>query len=336
VSIRTAAAMDTVRWSLKFLLCCLLVIIGLLVAFILFPPAGLAPQISGTQLGLTYAVMFVSIIAVVRLAKSQRPGRHCWIAVHSGVAAICLVSMALPPQWSGLITISAVVLFVLTPNVLNDLASRGFAAGHLRAAASYARLLCFFHPSKEFRFQSSFLSAQALGSIERKVGACRALASHATPEELAVLNCSIFVAQDDWLGVLTQVRSMGDAKPMAWLEVRALGELGRVEEMAMTHAIAVAESVLKPSDVLSCRLFVLAFTGRVEGVRSLLSRQLRSLRSERKAYWTFIACQAAGAHDEEARRRLQAAADATDDETFRRAARRHLDASLVAEAVRKD
>src|SRR5215470_14282839 len=100
-----------VRWSLTFLLCYPLVIVGLLVFFILFPPAGLSPQISDILLGFTYAVIFVSIIAaVVRLAKSQRPRRYSWIAVHCGVAAICFISMALPPQWSGLIAISTVAL----------------------------------------------------------------------------------------------------------------------------------------------------------------------------------------------------------------------------------
>jgi hypothetical protein len=138
------------------------------------------------------------------------------------------------------------------------------------------------------------------------------------------------------MGVLTQIRSIGDAKPMTCLEIGALGELGRVEEMAMTYAIAVAESRLEREDFLWCRLFVLAFTGHVDGVQSLLSHQLRSLSSERKTYWTFIACQAAGTHDEEARRRLEAAADAANDETFRRAARRHLGAPLMAEQDRKD
>jgi hypothetical protein len=123
---------------------------------------------------------------------------------------------------------------------------------------------------------------------------------------------------------------------MLWLEIRALGELGRVDEMATIYAIAAAESSLEPSDSLWCRLYVLAFTGHVDSVQSLLDRQLRSLSSERKAYWTFIACQAAGTHDEEVRRRLEAAADAADDETFRRAARRHLNASPVAEGARKD
>jgi len=328
------------RSSIKFLLYCVLVIVGLLILFVLFPPGAVKPgqatQISGLQFWLVYTAIFFSIIPLVRLAKSRIPGRHSWIAVHSGVLAIGFTSMPLLPQWCGLITASTYVLLVLTPNVLSGLASRRFRAGHLRAAASYARLLPLFHPSRHTRFYSSFLSAQALASIEQKVAAYHALASRAPPEQFAGLNCSILLAQDDWMGVLTQIRSMGDAKPMIYLEIRALGELGRVEEMAMTYAIAVAESSLAPSDTLWCRLYVLAFTGRVDGVRPLLSRQLRSLSSERKAYWTFIACQAAGMHDEEARRRLETAADAADDETFRRAARRHLNASLVTEGDRKE
>lgn len=291
---------------------------------------GRTTQISGLQLGLTYAAMFFSMVPLVRLAKSRIPGRHSWIGVHSGVLAIGFISMPLLPQWSGLVTASAYVLLVFTPSVLSGFASRRFEAGHLRAAASYARLLPLFHPSRHIRFYSSFLSAQALASVEQKVAAYRALASRATPEEIAVLNRSIVVAQDDWMGVLTQVRSMDDAKPMAWIEIRALGELGRVEEMAMAYAIAIAESVLAPGNLPYCRLYVLAFTGRVDGVRSLLSRQLRSLSSQRKAYWMFIACQAARTHDEEARRHLESAADTADDETFGRAARRHLDAPLRA------
>ena len=326
-----------VRW--RFLLTCVLVIVGQLVLYVLFPPGPARPeqttQISWLQLGLTYIVMFFSMVTIASLEKRQIAGRQSWIGVHSGVLAIGFISTPLLPQWCGLITASAYALLVLTPNVLNGFALRRLEAGRWRAAASYGRVVRVFHPSERARFQSSFLSAQALESIEQKVAAYQSLAPRATPEEFANLNRSILIAQDDWMGVLAQVRSAGDAKQMVRLEIRALGELGRVEEMAMTYAMAVAESVVNFGDVFFCRLFVLAFTGRVDAVHSLLSRQLRSLSSERKAYWTFIACQAAGAHDEEARRHLQSAADAADDETFRRAARRHLDASLVGEETGK-
>jgi len=329
-----------IRRSLKNLLSWAVVIVVLLVLFVWFPSGPVRPgqttQILWSQLGLAYAAMFLSAFSLVRLAKSQIPGRHSWIAVHAGVVALGFISPPLLPQWCGFITASVFLLLVFTPNVLTDLATRRLSAGYARTAAFYARLLPLLHPSRRVRYYSSLMSAHALASIEQKVAAYQALASRAPPDEFAGLSCSILAAQDDWMGVLTQVRSMGDAKTMIRLEIRALGEVGRIEEMAMTCAIAVAESSLAHSDLLFCRLYILAFTGRVDGIQSLLNRQLRSLSSERKAYWTFIACQAAGAHDEEARRRLEAAADTADDETFRKAARRHLDASLVVEGVRKD
>lgn len=307
--------------------------VSLLFIFVWLP--GQAIQISGLQLSLTCAAMFFSAVALMRLAKNQIPGRHSWIAVYSGVVALGFVSMPLLPQWCGFITASAFLLLGVTPNVLSDLAVRRLSAGYARAAASYAPLLPLLHPSRHVRYYSSLMSAHALASTEQKVAAYHALASRAPPEEFERLNCWILVAEDDWTGVLSQLHSMSDAKPMPSLEIRALGELGRVEDMAMTYAIAVAESSLAFNDLPFCRLYVLAFTGRIDAVQSLLSRQLRSLSPERKAYWTFIACQAAGKHDEEARGRLESAADAADDETFRRAARRHLDASLATEGDRK-
>jgi hypothetical protein len=326
------------RRSIKNLFSWVLVIVVLLVLFVWLPPGPARPgqttQFSWLQLGLTYAAMFFSLVPLVQLAKSQIPGRHSWIAVHSTVLAIGVISMPLLPQWCGFLTASIYLLFVFTPNVLSDLSLRRFRAGHLRTAASYARLLPLFHPSRHIRFFSSFLGAEALGSIEQKVAALHALVSRAPPDQFAALNCRILMAQDNWMGVLTQVRSVSDAK-LAWLEIRALGELGRIEEMTMTYGIAVAESSLTSSNLV-CRLYILAFSGRVDGVQSLLSRQLRSFSSASKAYWTFVACQAAGEHNEEVRRRLEGAVDTANDETFRRAARRHLDTSGVPEEFRKD
>jgi hypothetical protein len=129
--------------------------------------------------------------------------------------------------------------------------------------------------------------------------------------------------QDDWESVLGQLRSGGGKlSAMKSGEIRALGELGRVDEMIATYASA--ESVLPPNELRLSRLFVLAFTGRADAVRSLLSSQFRSLDPGSKAYWIFIAEQAAGREDEEARRALVSYARVADDETFRRRVDRHL------------
>jgi len=314
------------QWIVVFFI---IVFIGMpIVASI--PPFGKMPaEISGIQAVVVSVVMVASLSAIVGLLKSQIPGRIAWVGVHTGIFAVAAASLSLLPQWSGPITAATFALFVFTPYVLNALASRTIIAGHARAAASYARLTLLFHPFRQSRFYSSLMSAHALRSIEGKVAAYRSLALQATPDEFSLLNCFIPMAQDDWAAVLGQVRSGGATSAMKRFEIRALGELGSIEEMIANFAYASAELTLRSHDLLLCRLYVLAFSGRVDGVRSLLTRELRFLSPRGKAYYTFIACKAAGTLDEETRSRLESAVQADDDETFRKSARRHLDAATT-------
>jgi hypothetical protein len=138
--------------------------------------------------------------------------------VAAGIAAMLWV-----PQSSGYIVAIGLALLVFTPNVLGNLARRRVEAGYRHAAAFYARLACVFHPSRAMRFQSSFLAAQILGSIEERVDAYKALALHAAPEQSELLNCSILVARDDWEGVLERFRGAGDKLPaLIQYKIRAL------------------------------------------------------------------------------------------------------------------
>jgi hypothetical protein len=306
-----------------------LIILCLLPQFVWSPQAGVMPaetaqwRVSAVQAWLFLAMMLVSFLSIGFLAKSQNPERKTWIGIHGGNMALGVTTLAWLPQWSGLTMALVFALFVFTPNALGQIANRRASAGNLRAAAFYAGLIGLFHPSKQVRFQSSFLRAQALASMEAKVAAYHLLAAYATPEQFTLLNCYIALAQDDWEDVLGQIRSGAEmAFALKLLEIRALGELGRGQEMVMTYVRA--ESDLSSRNRLFCRLFVLAFSGHLEGVRSLLSRQLRFLSPRSKAYWIFIASQAAGVHDDDARRTLASYADATSDETFRRTAQRHL------------
>ena len=326
-----------VKSIVRVLLWVLLIAIGGLTLFVLFPPAGVMPgqtarppQISAVQAWVLLAMMFLSLLAILLLAKSQNPERKTWIGIHAGIVGVGAVTIPWLPPWSGFIMAAVFVLLVSTPNVLGQVASRRASAGHTQAAAFYARLICLFHPSKQVRFQSSFLRAQALGSTEEKIAAYRSLAAYATPEQSVLLNCYIAMARDDWEGVLAQIRSTAEAtSALKWLEIRALGELGRVEEMAMTYVWA--ESDLSASNRLFCRLYVLAFSGHFNGVRALLGRRLRFFRSRNKAYWIFIASRAAEMHDDDARRTLASYVDAADDETFRRAGQRHLAEARAAD-----
>jgi hypothetical protein len=291
-----------------------------------------ARHVFSVQTSAASVFMFLSLVATFSFAKSQRPDRRTWISIHVCILAGGIAAVLWVPQWSGYIVGTALSLFVLTPNLLLQLALRRASAGYDLAAVFYARLAYFLHPSKQFRFASSLRDTQALGSIDQKVANYRRLAPQATPEQFALLNCWIPLAQSDWEGVLGQVRSAGVMmSALKWLEIRALGELGQLDEMVAAYASAA--SVLPARDLPFCRLYVLAFSGRTDAVRSLLARRLRFLAPRMNAYWMLVTSQAAGTHDEDAHRALESCLRVSDDETFRKFAKRHIDAALTPGGV---
>lgn len=319
--------LSLVKSTVRLLLWGFLIFIGVSAVFVLRHVG----HILGVQTCVALGFMFVSLLAISTLAKRQTSDRKPWISVHTAILAVGIAAISWVPQWSGYIVGIALVLFAFTPNLLDRLAHGCATAGYERAAAFCARLACLFHPSKQFRFQLYFLAARALGSTDKKIAAYRAMVSHATPQQAVVLNCWISIDQDDWEGVLAQLRCAGDPTGLKWLEIRALGELGRVDEMIATYASA--ESVLSAGNLQVCRLYVLAYSGRTDAVCLLLNRQLRFVRPRNKAYWTFIADRAAGTLDEAARCALASHVRAADDETFRRTAQRHLDAGPTSGGV---
>jgi hypothetical protein len=321
------SALAACRYEIARLVKSIVQLLSWLVIFALAASAyGLlrALHVFSIQTAVASGLIFLSVAAVFLFAKSRVPDRKSWIGVHASIVAVGIAAVCWVPQWSGYIVEITFLLFVITPRVLYQIAHRRTVAGYERAAAFYGRLVCLFHPSKQLRFNSSLLTARALGSTEEKVSALRALAVRATPEQFALLNCLIPLAQDDWDGVLAQLHSAGDTiSALKWLEILTLGRLGRIDQMIITYASA--QSILSASDLRLCRLYVLAFSGRVDAVRSLLSQQLRFVRPRNKAYWIFIASEAAGTRDEDARRLLESYVRAA-DETFRRAAQRYLNA----------
>jgi hypothetical protein len=285
-----------------------------------------AGQFFSIQTFFAFGLIVLLLLAIYAVAKTRNVDRKTWVGPLAGIVAGGIAAMVWVPQWSAYVVAIGFVLFVFAPGVLRRLALRRSAAGYQRAATLYAHLACVLHPSRQMRFELSFLRAQSLGSTQEKIAAYRALALHSTPEQSALLNCRISMAQDDWEGVLSQFCSAADKMPdLKAFGVRALGELGRVNEMIATYASA--ESGLSPDNLLFSRLFVLAFSGYIDGVRCLLSRKLRFLKSRDKAYWILIASHAAGTTDEEARRALASYACTADDERFRGMAERLLDAA---------
>jgi hypothetical protein len=157
-------------------------------------------QVLTIHTSVAFGLMLVSLFAIAGVAKARTPGWKTRIATLAGVMLLGIVAVVWVPQWSGYVVAVALVLFVFVPAVLSGLATR--RAGS-RVAAFYARLAYLLQPSRQTRFQSSFMRARALASMEERIAAFRNLASRASAQYSALLNCWISFEQADWEGIPT-------------------------------------------------------------------------------------------------------------------------------------
>jgi len=127
----------------------------------------------------------------------------------------------------------------------------------------------------------------------------------------------------DWNSLLALSRDgdvpFTEAKPR---EIRALGELGRLDEMVQTYQKAA--KWLPLDSRRDCMLFVLAFTGRGERVQQLLDRPSFAIDDDSKTYWMGVARLRRDIHDEAARSMLRSLTETSTTDGVRRSAAQHL------------
>ena len=278
-------------------------------------------------LQLLFAIGLMSFSTAVALAQLMKrpPGWQGFTAVNIIVLITGAVALRWLPEWSGLAVAGISVPFVLAPRVLFAAARSQGIRGRMRAATIYEQLACRLHPTPRLRFRAAVSAAMAHRPIERKVEALRALAQRATPQQRVRLEAGIAIVQADWNAVLDCIQKADEElrrESKAW-EIRALGEIGRLNDMVQ----AFSKEKIGPvgSDSYLCCLFVLSFAGRLDSVRLLLGK-MPWLHS--KDYWLAIAAKASGRNDEEPRRVMAAFASTTKNESLRRTAERHLAATL--------
>lgn len=268
-------------------------------------------------------LMSISCLAILIILTYRRKGTHSWLAANAIVLIVGAGALLWSSQWSGTIVAGAFIPLVFGPYLLAFLGQRRVLMNRMGEAAFYAQLLAYLHPTAQSRFGAALMKAQSQATIDGQVAALQALAERATPEQSAFLQSCIVRARDDWQGVLDCARRQpGATSDLKSLEIRALGEIGRIDEMVRVYA--AAKSKLLALDLYLAHLFILAFCGRVESVGSLLEHRLRSLAPEAKDYWTAIALKAGGGNDDAWRGLLTNLVGPAQDTTTRRAAARHL------------
>lgn len=278
------------------------------------------------QLFLAINVIAVAALIAIQSVFMRQPGFVGWLAVNLLVAAVTGGALVVVPEQAGFIGLGLFLPLVVAPAVLSQLAQRRSNMGRYGVAARFARLAALLHPTAGARFNAALSEALAESEQKDDTTPLIALMRRATPEQRATIETLVARSKGRWDDVLAIVRTHESArKDLKSLEVRALGESGRLDEM--TAAFSAAKASLVGYHLLYAQLFVLAFAGRRAGVEQLLASQLSSLEEETKAYWRAIAAlNSADGRDDGVRMLDRLAASAARSAT-RHAARHHLDAA---------
>ncbi len=280
-------------------------------------------------------MMVISALAIIMsLTQTGAKNNVLWLAVNGLVVATGLVAMYMFPRSAGTIVAAVFCPLVMAPFLLSSLAQRAMLKGNLRTAAIFGRALALLHPTRHIRLNTAITGAQARGTPAEQMVALQTIAADASPAERIAIQGHVLRANNDWQGLLNHFRAHRDEiVSVGSLEVRALGELGRTEEM-----LAAFDDVklgLNGLDLQEAQLFVLAYGGRPAEVAVMLQGSMSGLGEEAKAYWMAIAARAAGASVHQWQTPLRKAADASRNVTFKMRATRQLSmpSQVVAETL---
>lgn len=271
---------------------------------------------------LTVNLMVISALAIVSVLMHM-PWRDnlLWLAVNTLVIVAGLAGMHWLPDWAALPTAAIFIPFVLAPIAATTLSRRSVMLNKPERAAVLARLAAILHPADRTRFNAATLRALAAPTQAARVNALLDLKSGylktgASADQAAQLDVLAARHADDWRGVLTLVRRLPvHSTDMVGLEIRALGELGQIDEMARSYD--AAREHLLASDGADVQLFVLAFGGKTNAVEILLERAGGSFDADTRRYWTAIARRAAGEPEETWRPTFEALARSGEHDLLR-------------------
>jgi hypothetical protein len=257
----------------------------------------------------TVSVVLLCALLAMSAALYRFSGRVGWLMANGLVALTGVLSLWLAPNSAVWLTIGLFLLLVACPMIFLYLAAAAARKGRLALAARLQRLAAWLHPSPQLRFGAALSEARNAAGPNGEAVALVQIEASGTPCHRALARLMLAHERRAWEHLLTLARA-GDlpvdvTKPR---ELRALGELGRNDEMVLTYESA--KRSIPPHARHECLLFVLAFTGQVDGVEQLLRGRLSAADDDSKTYWRAVARLRKDARDATAYATLRSLAEA--------------------------
>jgi rhomboid protease GluP len=243
-------------------------------------------------------VVAVSLLTLVAGVLNRQGGSLSMLLLHGLIVVGGALALYVELPHAGTLLGSMFLILIALPGLLLHASNRNFRLARHGAAARYAWLGAIVHPSPSLRDNAKILAALAETDPERSAAALERLRDSGRGAKRDGLDLQIARIRGHWDDVLALVRRPGNRAPgLAAFEMRALGELGRTDEMVAAYE----RYKLKLGDaLLEAQMFVLAFCGDRRSVAQLRGPRGRlGLHDEIIAYWEAVAaCNAPGSREE--------------------------------------
>jgi membrane associated rhomboid family serine protease len=240
------------------------------------------------QLFLALNMMSISGLVMLLAIFNRTRGASLWIGVNALVVAAGALALVFLPEWSGVIAAAVFVPLVAAPSALSSWAAKRSKQGDTRGSARLARLAAILHPTRQARFGAELSAALAHDETYANITALEELSARSPPEQQVAIAALIALERGDWQQIVDIVTETAEpGMSLRALEIRALGELGRVEDMVRLYE--TAKTGMSGAELQMVHLFVLAFAGRIVATQSNLSGANAHLDGDTKAYWQAVA-----------------------------------------------
>ena len=260
------------------------------------------------MLDLNRILFFIACLSpIVVLARTARRAvlNRTWRLAAIAVLIVTALAGLIAPRQAGYIGGGAWFVLLFLPAVGLRKAAELAAEERFANARRIVSSLRFLHPVRAVREEELVLRALELAQ-RGETGAAINLLDRIAPNDTRAgrqASAQRFRIRGDWDGLLTWCRQniprvgLGEDPTLLLLYFRALGETGSRDELVLQfagRASALRASPVHEPAFLSGLMFLLAFSGRIEALRSLLQTGLRGLQKDAKDFWSATSEAAAG------------------------------------------
>jgi rhomboid protease GluP len=222
--------------------------------------------------------------------------RTGWGRVAAAILLLGIAALIVIPDHAAVLILVAWLILILQPFLLAGRVAAAVARLDYRRALRFAAAIRVLHPMDGWPGQVRLFRALSwlrLGQWDKAEPVLIHIAE-ADPSSINRLSAMSHLCRwrDDW-SPLVATPPPADDYFATVIAIRALAELGRLDEMAALHEQARPRFGANPR-FAQARLAVLAFGGRPAGVAALSRGPLSALPDDVRAFWDAVARTAAG------------------------------------------